>query len=164
LNPDLYEKSPTGHVFVKSTTKKGILPQILDELLAARKRAKKDMAAATDPMEKAVQNGRQLALKISANSVYGFTGANVGQLPCLPIAATVTAYGRNLLHGTKNFVESTYTKANGYDFDAEVVYGDTDSVSSYHLSFSKSVLTTVLMIGDDQIWLCNSRRINAFSD
>jgi len=33
----------------------GILPLILDELLAARKRAKKDMAAATDPMEKAVQ-------------------------------------------------------------------------------------------------------------
>ncbi len=28
----------------------GILPQILDELLAARKRAKKDMALATDPM------------------------------------------------------------------------------------------------------------------
>lgn len=38
----------------------GILPQILDELLAARKRAKRDMAIATDPMEKAVQNGRQL--------------------------------------------------------------------------------------------------------
>ncbi len=132
LNPDLYEKSPTGHIFVKSTTKKGILPQILDELLAARKRAKKDMAAATDPTEKAVQNGRQLALKISANSVYGFTGANVGQLPCLPIAATVTAYGRTLLHETKNFVESRYTKANGYDFDAEVVYGDTDSVRSLH--------------------------------
>ena len=80
-----YEKSPSGHVFVRSSTKKGILPQILDELLAARKRAKKDMALATDPMEKAVQNGRQLALKISANSVYGFTGATVGQLPCLVI-------------------------------------------------------------------------------
>ena len=38
----------------------GILPQILDELLAARKRAKRDMAVATDPMERAVQNGRQL--------------------------------------------------------------------------------------------------------
>jgi DNA polymerase elongation subunit (family B) len=36
----------------------------LDELLAARKRAKKDMAAATDPMVKAVQNGRQMALKV----------------------------------------------------------------------------------------------------
>ncbi len=58
LQASMYERSPTGHIFVKATTRKGILPQILDELLAARKRAKKDMAAATDPMEKAVQNGR----------------------------------------------------------------------------------------------------------
>ena len=128
LPAEAYQRSPSGHFFVKSETKKGILPQILDELLAARKRAKKDMAAATDPMEKAVQNGRQLALKISANSVYGFTGATVGQLPCVPIASSVTSYGRNLLMDTKNFVESTYTVENGYPYNAEVVYGDTDSV------------------------------------
>lgn len=130
LSPDAYEKSPAGHIFVRATTKKGILPQILDELLAARKRAKKDMAAATDPMEKAVQNGRQLALKVSANSVYGFTGANVGQLPCLQIASSVTSYGRNLLFSTRSFVESTYTIEKGYKYNAEVVYGDTDSVRS----------------------------------
>jgi DNA polymerase delta subunit 1 len=105
---------------MRSNTKKGILPQILDELLAARKRAKRDMALATDPMEKAVQNGRQMALKISANSVYGFTGATVGQLPCVPIAASTTAYGRNLLLETRSFVESTYTIANGFSSDAEV--------------------------------------------
>ena len=128
LPPNTCEKSPTGHIFVKSSYRKGILPQILDELLAARKRAKKDMAAATDPMEKAVQNGRQLALKISANSVYGFTGATVGQLPCVPIAASTTSYGRNLLLETRNFVEKTYTVENGYQYNAEVVYGDTDSV------------------------------------
>lgn len=128
LNDDEYERSPTGHYFVKASRKKGILPQILDELLAARKRAKKDMASATDPMMKAVQNGRQLALKISANSVYGFTGATVGQLPCLPIASSVTAFGRNLLFETKAFVENTYTVANGFKFNAEVIYGDTDSV------------------------------------
>lgn len=32
-------------------------------------------------------DGRQLALKISANSVYGFTGAQVGKLPCLEISS-----------------------------------------------------------------------------
>lgn len=31
-------------------------------------------------------DGRQLALKVSANSVYGFTGAQVGKLPCLEIS------------------------------------------------------------------------------
>ena len=60
--------------------------------------------------------------------MYGFTGAAVGQLPCLPIASTVTAYGRQLLLQTKAFVEQRYTQENGFDHNAEVVYGDTDSV------------------------------------
>ena len=60
-----------------------------------------------------MQNGRQLALKISANSVYGFTGATVGQLPCVPIASSVTSYGRNLLLETRSFVEGTYTIEKG---------------------------------------------------
>lgn len=60
---------------MKPHIKKGILPQILEELIAARKKAKRELAMATDPFEKAVLDGRQLALKISANSVYGFTGA-----------------------------------------------------------------------------------------
>jgi len=128
LAVETYEKSPCGHVFVRSSHKKGILPQILDELLAARKRAKLDMKNAATPYEREVQNGRQLALKISANSVYGFTGATVGQLPCVPIASSVTSYGRNLLLETRSFVERTYTLANGYPADAEIVYGDTDSV------------------------------------
>jgi len=67
-------------------------------------------------------------LKVSANSVYGFTGATVGQLPCLPIASSVTSYGRQLLEKTKAFVEEKFTTANGYKNDAQVVYGDTDSV------------------------------------
>ena len=36
-----------------------------------------------------VLDGRQLALKLSANSVYGFTGAQVGKLPCLPISQVI---------------------------------------------------------------------------
>jgi DNA polymerase delta subunit 1 len=89
----VYEHSPNGDHFVKSSVKKGLLPVILEELISARKEAKRELALATDPFEKAVLNGRQLALKISANSVYGFTGATVGQLPCLEISSSVTAYG-----------------------------------------------------------------------
>lgn len=66
--------TPSGNCFAKKHVRCGILPQILEELLAARKRAKKDLAVETDPLRKSVLNGRQLALKISANSVYGFTG------------------------------------------------------------------------------------------
>ena len=48
-------------------------------------------------------DGRQLALKISANSVYGFTGAQVGKLPCLEISSVrkllpVKAFIMLLLH------------------------------------------------------------------
>lgn len=71
------------------------------------------MKKATDPMVKAVQNGRQLALKVSANSVYGFTGATVGQLPCLAISSSVTAFGREMIEQTKEAVERLYTVDNG---------------------------------------------------
>lgn len=33
-----------------------------------------------------------------------------------------------MLERTKEFVEQKYTIANGYEHDAQVVYGDTDSV------------------------------------
>lgn len=49
-------------------------------------RAKTELKKETDPFKKQVLDGRQLALKISANSVYGFTGAQVGKLPCLEIS------------------------------------------------------------------------------
>lgn len=49
-------------------------------------------------------------------------------MPCVPIASSVTSYGRYLLEKTKEYVEKNYTVANGYKYDAEVVYGDTDSV------------------------------------
>jgi len=67
-------------------------------------------------------------LKISANSVYGFTGATVGMLPCLEISSSVTAFGRQMIDETKSLVEKRFTTANGYANDAVVVYGDTDSV------------------------------------
>jgi DNA polymerase delta subunit 1 len=60
LSPEMYQKSENGHVFVKESVKKGILPTILSELLAARKRAKKDMKNAPTEFERAVQNGRQV--------------------------------------------------------------------------------------------------------
>jgi len=98
-----------------------LLPKILSDLLAARKRAKKDMATAFgsgDNFLGEVLNGRQLALKIVANSVYGFTGADQkGMLPCMPVAAATTYYGRWMIEQTKRIVEENYPPA-------QVVYGD----------------------------------------
>ena len=97
-----------------------LLPAILSELKQFRKQAKRDMAAATGFM-KEVYNGKQLAYKISMNSVYGFTGAGKGILPCVPIASTTTSKGRSMIEETKNYVEKNFP-------GAYVRYGDTDSV------------------------------------
>lgn len=74
-----------------------------------------EMNAEQDPFKKAVLNGRQLALKVSANSVYGFTGATVGMMPCLEISSSVTAFGRTMIEATKAEVERIYTKVGEVD-------------------------------------------------
>lgn len=71
---------------------------------------------------------KQLAIKISANSVYGFTGAGRGSLPCIEIASSVTSFGRTMIEKTRSFVVNHFNKKNGFEFDAQVIYGDTDSV------------------------------------
>jgi DNA polymerase elongation subunit (family B) len=93
-----------------------LLPSILLELKQFRKQAKRDMANATGFM-KEVYNGKQLAYKISMNSVYGFTGAGKGILPCVPIASTTTCKGRSMIEETKNYVEANFP-------GAKVRYGD----------------------------------------
>ncbi|KAM8927098.1 DNA polymerase delta catalytic subunit [Pelodytes ibericus] len=128
LAPEDFIKTPTGDHFVKATVRKGLLPEILENLLSARKRAKTELKKETDPFKQKVLDGRQLALKVSANSVYGFTGAQVGKLPCLEISQSVTGFGRQMIEKTKQLVESKYTTANGFKADAKVIYGDTDSV------------------------------------
>ncbi|EDO17646.1 hypothetical protein Kpol_1004p20 [Vanderwaltozyma polyspora DSM 70294] len=141
-----YIITPNGDYFVSTKLRHGILPIILRELIDARKRAKKDLKNETDPFKKNVLNGRQLALKISANSVYGFTGATVGKLPCLAISSSVTAFGRDMIMTTKNAVEEKYRISNGYKHDAVVVYGDTDSVM---VKFGTSDLKESMELGTE---------------
>ncbi|KAH9933323.1 DNA polymerase family B-domain-containing protein [Fomitopsis serialis] len=139
-----YIQTPNNDFFVTSTKRKGLLPTILEDLIGARKRAKADLKKETDPFKRAVLDGRQLALKISANSVYGFTGATIGKLPCLPISSSVTAYGRQMIEKTKQEVEAEYCIANGHTHDAEVIYGDTDSVM---VKFGPTDLPSVMALG-----------------
>lgn len=111
-----------GHKFAQNI--EGVLPKLLRSLAKNRKQAKKDMAKAKedgDTFMYAVYNGKQLAFKVSMNSIYGFCGASVGALPCKPVAQTTTGVGRGMIEKTKNKVEEWYP-------GSEVVYGDTDSV------------------------------------
>ena len=103
-----------NHTFAQGVP--SVLPNILSELKQFRKQAKKDMAASTGATKR-MFNGKQLAYKISMNSVYGFTGASVGMLPCVAIASTVTMKGRNMIEETKNYVEKHFP-------GSKVRYGD----------------------------------------
>lgn len=66
-----------------------------------------------------VLNKRQLAYKVSANSMYGAMGVARGYLPFMPGAMATTAMGRQNI----NIVAETIPKK----FDGELIYGDTDS-------------------------------------
>lgn len=50
--------------FVTKERRKGLLCNILEDLITARKRAKADLKKETDPFKRAVLDGRQLALKV----------------------------------------------------------------------------------------------------
>ncbi|KAK8066334.1 DNA polymerase delta catalytic subunit [Apiospora hydei] len=141
-----YIVTPHGDLFATASRRKSLLAQIFEELLGARKQAKRELAVETDPFKKAVLNGRQLALKISANSVYGLTGATTGKLPCLPIASSTTSYGRQMIEKTKEEVEKKYCIANGYSHDAQVIYGDTDSVM---VKFGMKDLAEAMKLGEE---------------
>ena len=69
---------------------------------------------------KAILDGLQLAYKITANSLYGQVGARTSPIYMKELAASTTATGRNLIMKAKHFMEKHY--------DANVVYGDTDSI------------------------------------
>jgi len=146
MNEEDYFKSPTGDCFVREHIRKGVLPIILEELISARKKAKEDLKKAETPELKAVLDGRQLALKISANSVYGFTGAQIGQLPCLQISSSTTAVGREMIEKTREIILQHFNTSNGYKHDSVVIYGDTDSVM---IKFGVTELKDAMRLGKE---------------
>ena len=122
---DIYEGDKKVGVkkctYIENLKRKGIIPSLLEDLLAARKAAKKQMDIATDPFQKAVYNGKQLALKITANSVYGYTGAKFSDLRFMDLAASTTAVGRLRIYTAKELTEKNF-------IGSIVIYGDTDSI------------------------------------
>mgnify|MGYP001216779875 CR=1 FL=1 len=117
------------------TTKvKGLLPEMLEDLLNARDETKKEMKIAKRNLESSTSeeekenliseinnlDGKQKAQKISANSLYGAMGAfSTGTYICLAAAESCTNMARIMLEETRDYLSSNY--------DCVVVYGDTDS-------------------------------------
>ena len=114
---------------------RGIMPSILEELLASRKATRKLIPQQTDDFMKNILDKRQLSYKLTANSLYGQCGAKTSTFYEKDVAASCTAIGRKLLTYGKRVIEETYgdlivdtTKYGKVHSNAEYVYGDTDSV------------------------------------
>lgn len=148
--PIAFDRDEEPFCFVKPHIRKGLLPQILARLLGERKAAKRAMFAAEDAGDTELQglmDGLQLALKLSANSVYGFTSANM--LCLTAISKTVTGCGRDMLYFTRDTIVARYNTRTPdlkrciragidpnwhkapriyFEADSRIIYGDTDSV------------------------------------
>jgi len=89
----------------------GIIPLIEQTLLKERKMIRARQKGVTDLFLYNILEGYQLALKVTANSLYGFTGATVSALYLRDIAAATTATGREMLEKARDFVEMNFAKA-----------------------------------------------------
>lgn len=106
--------------FIKQEHMVGILPRLLVRLISERDAVRKvQKGYSKDSVEWIVLERRQLALKVSANSMYGGMGAQKGgKLPLPEGAACVTAKSRESIKKVNAHLESKGHK---------IVYGDTDS-------------------------------------
>jgi DNA polymerase elongation subunit (family B) len=115
---------------------KSVMPSILMELLKAREDTKKKAKKAADPFMANILDKRQLAYKVTANSLYGQCGARTSTFYEKDVAASTTATGRMSITYARRIIEEIYadracqTKNHGMVMtNAEYVYGD--SVAEY---------------------------------
>lgn len=99
---------------------KAILPTILEGLVNKRKIVKDLMKKEKDKFKLSMLEIKQKAIKLSANSLYGYLGYKNSRFYAKSIAALITSTGRSILQETVGMVT---TKLN-----LNVIYGDTDSI------------------------------------
>lgn len=131
---------PDGTKTTVNVSGKGIIPTLLEELLLARKTTRKVIEKNEDRIKELKKLGlgynakeleemnqvldkRQLAYKVSANSMYGAMGVKKGYLPFLPGAMCVTFKGRESILKASDFLER--------ECGGNVIYNDTDSAYTY---------------------------------
>ena len=141
---------------------KGVMPTVIQNLLDARKHTRKvDMAKVKDDIKKLeaedkdntaliiskkslldVLNKRQLAFKVSANSMYGAMGVRRGYLPFMPGAMCTTYMGRENITRVAEELTQNYR--------GTLVYGDTDSnyIQFPHLTDATETWDYALEVAD----------------
>ncbi|ROW14955.1 hypothetical protein VPNG_03385 [Cytospora leucostoma] len=105
---------------VPTDQEQGILPKLIATLVSRRREVKKLMKDKTATAEQInTWDIKQLALKLTANSMYGCLGYTKSRFYARPLAVLTTYKGREILRSTKELAESN---------SLQVIYGDTDSV------------------------------------
>lgn len=101
---------------------KGLIPNLLAQLLQARKDVKAAMKKSKNPFERARLDKRQLSIKVVCNSVYGFCGASPDRalLAVREVMFAVTSIGRYLQKACSWYLADRY--------NIPTIYGDTDSI------------------------------------
>lgn len=103
-----------------SEQEQGVLPRLIATLVNRRREVKKLMKdKRATPEQLAIWDTKQLALKLTANSMYGCLGYTQSRFYARPLAMLTTFKGREILRNTKELAESQQLR---------VIYGDTDSV------------------------------------
>ncbi|MFY9717551.1 MAG: DNA polymerase domain-containing protein [Thermoplasmata archaeon] len=111
--------APSGARFLSPEVRRGIIPEILAELLADRDRFRAQGRAATNPEVAEYYDGLQNAVKILMNSFYGVLASSFYRFTNKDIGAAITAFAREAITSIIRELEK-----DGF----EVVYSDTDSV------------------------------------
>ncbi|WFD34379.1 DNA-directed DNA polymerase [Malassezia cuniculi] len=112
--------SPNGMLFVRSHVRQSLLARMLSEVLSTRVMVRS--APQGTPAFERRQHARQLSLKLLANVTYGYAGASFsGRMPCVELADAIVQSGRETLEHAISWISHSVP-------DAQVVYGDTDSL------------------------------------
>lgn len=106
-------------IMKQNTDVEGVLPREIRKLVECRRDVKGLMKSEKNEAKRKQLDIRQMALKLTANSMYGCLGFQFSRFYAKPLAALVTAKGREILMHSKDLVEKM-----GYS----VIYGDTDSI------------------------------------
>ncbi|KAL2160504.1 hypothetical protein VTH06DRAFT_1192 [Thermothelomyces fergusii] len=105
---------------VPTSKEEAILPKLIRRLVERRRAVKGLMKSPNaTPENIATWDIKQLALKLTANSMYGCLGFTKSRFYARPLAVLITFKGREILRSTKELAES---------LNLQVIYGDTDSV------------------------------------
>ncbi len=125
-NDVLEEEDNIDVNIIRKTESKAILPQIIESLVLQRNFVKETMKKEKDLFKKEMLNIKQLALKLSANSLYGYLGYQSSRFYSKTIAALITKIGREILRETVRVVKQIPNNIENCSLD--IIYGDTDSI------------------------------------